>query len=70
MSSAVLADVETPFNPQINKDSLGKPSDMSVGGALIWKDGVVINIRIYLICKQIYQMSAATKLAVSRSESQ
>ena len=42
-------DVEAMFNPEINRDCLREPSDVSVGGELIWKHGVLINIRIYLI---------------------
>ena len=57
--------METHFNPEINRDSLGKPSDVSVGGALNWKHGV-LNIRICLIGQQIYQTSAATKLGDTR----
>ena len=40
------------LSTQKSRDSLGKPSDVSVGGALIWKHGV-LNIKICLICQQI-----------------
>ena len=58
MSSAVVANIKTPFDLQINSDSLGKLYDMLVGEALIWKHGVSINIRIYLLRQQICQASA------------
>ena len=44
--------------------SIESPLMCQVGDlrALVWKQGVLINIRIYLICQQICQMSAPTKL--------
>ena len=55
---------------QKSRDSLRKPSGVSVGGVLIWKHGVLSNIKIYLIRQQIYQTRAPTKHGVSRLASQ
>ena len=47
MSSAVVADVETPFDPQMNRDSLEKVSDVFIGGALVWKHGALTRHKKY-----------------------
>ena len=41
-SAVVVANVETSFDPHINRDSPRKHSDVSVRGALAWKHGVLI----------------------------
>ena len=58
-----------PFNQEISKDSMGKPFDVSAGGAIVCKHGVLINIRIYPIHQQIFQMSVPKELWVLRSAS-